>query len=120
MKGEHKHRLESNIIYMSLATQALLTFAVVGFAGWQLNRCPVGDSDTNDATGAYDTASCPRALYTNMITAAVAYWFPAPWMSLVQVANNSVPTTDERSPTGRSTDRKPRPKGRDSEPPLDK
>lgn len=99
-----KHALERSIIYFSMVTQAVLTFAVVGFCAYQLNRCPVADSDTSDGSGVYDTPSCPRALYTNMITASVAAWFPSPWFSLVQVANTSVP--DSSPPTKAQTQAK--------------
>lgn len=101
--NEHKQKIERTVIYGSMLVQALLTFSVVGFCAYQLNRCPVNDRDTSDGSGVYDTPQCPRALYTNMITAAVASWFPSPFYSLVSL-NNSFP--DERSPTGRSTDKR--------------
>jgi hypothetical protein len=110
----HKHSLESNIIYASMAVQAILTFTVVGFCAYQLNKCPTGGEQlTTDSTGSADAATCPRALYTNIITGSVAAWFPSPWSALVQVANSSVP--DERSPTGRAGDPKPPTKRRRSE-----
>lgn len=84
----HKQAIERTIIYFSIGIQATLTFTVVGFCAYQLNRCPV-DSPTkeNADSGLADLGSCPRALYTNMITAAVAYWFPSPWYAFI--SNNS-------------------------------
>mgnify|MGYP001507055372 CR=1 FL=1 len=82
-----------------MVVQALLTFSVVGFCAYELNRCPTDIGNKVDGSGVYDTPGCPRALYTNMITAAVASWFPAPFYSMVQIANSSVP--DERQPTSK-------------------
>lgn len=110
-----KHTLERNIIYLSIVVQALLTFSVVGFCAYQLNRCPVSDRDTSDSSGVYDTPQCPRALYTNMITASVASWFPSPWFSVVQVANSSTP--DEPLPKSSSSPRKTKPKEEDDNSP---
>lgn len=77
--------IERNVIYASLFVQALLTLSVVGFCAVQLNRCPVGAStlESGADAGLADVGACPRALYTNMITAAVSYWFPAPWYAFV-------------------------------------
>jgi hypothetical protein len=90
--------LERNIIYASLFTQATLTFVVVGFCAYQLDRCPV-DSPTkeNADTGYADVGSCPRALYTNMITAAVAYWFPSPYMSFLHLGTPEPPSPRKRT-----------------------
>lgn len=86
----HKQAIERTIIYFSIGIQATLTFTVVFFCAYQLNRCPV-DSPTkeNADPGFADLGSCPRALYTNMITAAVAYWFPSPWYAFI--SNNGDP-----------------------------
>lgn len=73
--------LETKVTYISLITQALLTFVVVGFSAVQLHRCPVGDSTTVDES-AYDSRTCPRAIYITLITTSLGYWFPSPISSL--------------------------------------
>lgn len=95
----HKQAIERTIIYCSIGIQAALTFTVVFFCAYQLNRCPV-DSNTkeNGDSGLADTGSCPRALYTNMITAAVAYWFPSPWYAFIS-NNGDVPPPPARKRT---------------------
>ena len=76
---------------------------VVGFCAVQLNRCPVGDAtNENSSSGYADSTSCPRALYTNMITAAVAYWFPSPYMSFLSFGNSELATPRKRTTKGTS------------------
>ena len=92
--------IERNVLYFSLATQAALTFTVVGFCAIQLNRCPVDSPTKENADGGYaDVGTCPRALYTNMITAAVAYWFPSPWYAYV----SNLPEPSPKEPRKRTT-----------------
>ncbi len=111
-----KHTLERNILYFSMIVQATLTFAVVGFCAYQLNRCPVNDGDTSDSGGIYDSPQCPRALYTTMMTSAIASWFPAPFVGLIQAANQ-VNANEQAEARAK---RKPTTKEGDSAAPLDK
>ena len=88
----HKQAIERTIIYCSIGIQAALTFTVVFFCAYQLNRCPVASvTKENEDAGLADVGSCPRALYTNMITAAVAYWFPSPWYAFISNNNDVSP-----------------------------
>lgn len=96
----HKQAIERTIIYCSIGIQAALTFTVVFFCAYQLNRCPV-DSPTkeNADNGIADSGTCPRALYTNMITAAVAYWFPSPWYAFISNNGDPAPVAPRRRTT---------------------
>lgn len=71
------------IAYASIAIQATLSFTVILFSAWQLNRCPV--APTKVADGSELDASCPaRALYSTMLTSSLAFWFPSPLSALVE------------------------------------
>jgi hypothetical protein len=111
---EHRHKLERNIIYISLLTQATLTFLVVGFSAVQLNRCPVAEQDNSDST-AYDNVSCPRALFLTLITTSLGYWFPSPISSLPGTSHAEAEVT--LAPRSK---RKPTTKGGNEEAEVDK
>lgn len=71
------------IAYASIAIQATLSFTVILFSAWQLNRCPVAPTSTPD--GGEVDASCPaRALYSTILTSSLAFWFPSPLNALVE------------------------------------
>lgn len=72
---QHKQRMERNIVYASISLQTLLSVFVVGFCMHQLNRCPIDNSESSNV--------CPTALYTNIITATVAMWFPSPYIGII-------------------------------------
>ena len=74
---QHKQRLERNIIYGSILIQMLLTTLVVGFCVNELSRCPVNSADIDNG------GTCPRALYTNILTGTVAFWFPSPYYAII-------------------------------------
>ena len=91
---QHKQRLERTIVLASLALQAVLSLSVVGFCIHELGRCPVGSADYGSEQE--KQPSCPRALYTNIITATVAMWFPSPYYGLIN-SIYGVPSSGEGS-----------------------
>lgn len=93
---QHKQRLERNIVYASISLQAVLSVIVVGFCVQQLGRCPINSADIDNG------GSCPRALYTNIITGTVAMWFPSPYYGIINGLYGAA-TSDSSS---RSTKRK--------------
>ena len=90
------------IAYVSIGIQATLSFTVILFSAWQLNRCPV--AEVVKANDEVDTASCPsRALYSTMLTSSLAFWFPSPLNALVES------TLIPRQPYEREGDSQPTP-----------
>lgn len=74
---QHKQRLERNIIYGSIVVQMVISFVIVGFCVKELSRCPINSADIDNG------GTCPRALYTTILTGTVAYWFPSPYYAII-------------------------------------
>ena len=74
---QHKQRLERQVVYFSIAIQTIISLVVVGFCVRELSRCPINSTDIDNG------GSCPRALYTTILTGTVAYWFPSPYYAII-------------------------------------
>ena len=74
---QHKQRLERQVVYASIAIQTVLSMLVVGFCVRELSRCPINSTDIDNG------GTCPRALYTTILTGTIAYWFPSPYYAII-------------------------------------
>jgi hypothetical protein len=74
---QHKQRLERQVVYASILIQTVLSLLVVGFCVRELSRCPVNSADIDNG------GTCPRALYTTILTGTIAYWFPSPYYAII-------------------------------------
>jgi hypothetical protein len=74
---QHKQRLERQVVYASILIQTVLSLLVVGFCVRELSRCSVNSNDIDNG------GTCPRALYTTILTGTIAYWFPSPYYAII-------------------------------------
>lgn len=79
----------NKLVFISICIQAALTFTVVGFSAYQVSRCSVDKED------------CPRsAIFINLISTLVAYWFPSPVTAYLAGSSSTTSTRSSKRSNG--------------------
>lgn len=86
--AQQRYKAEVNMIFYSLAVQAVLTISVVGFSCYQLSKPNSKDDAAN-------------AVYVSLLTGALGYWFPSPANTYIStIEGNATRQSNRRKQTG--------------------